>query len=61
MDDIQNGDPLQEPILQLADFFAYATQIKYRTNGKKQRRWKSIMKKYFNFDGSYYKKGCMFR
>ena len=58
---IRDGDPLKEPILQLADFFAYATQIKYRTGGKKSRRWESIKMKYYNHDGGYYYSGNVFR
>ena len=54
---IRNGDPLKEPILQLADFFAYATQIMYRTKGEKKRRWDSIKEKYFKFNGAYYDRG----
>ena len=61
IDNIQNGDPLEEPILQLADFFAYATQIKYKTKGEKQCRWKSIKEKYFNLNGGYYYAGLVFR
>ena len=56
---IQNGDPLKEPILQLADFFAYATQIKYKTEGQKKYRWESIKEKYFNLDGGYHRAGCV--
>ena len=59
--DIQSGDPLKEPILQLADFFAYATQIMYNTNHKKKRRWESIKEKYYNLDGGYFYSGNVYR
>ncbi len=59
--DIQSGDPLKEPILQLADFFAYATQIMYNTNYEKKRRWESIKEKYYNLDGGYFYSGNVYR
>ncbi len=59
--DIQNGNPLKDPVLQLADFFAYATQEMYRTNGDRSRRWDSIREKYHNIDGVYYESGCVYR
>ncbi len=59
--DIRNGDPAEEPILQLADFFAYATQIKYRTNHEKKSRWESIKEKYYNLDGGYFDSGNVHR
>lgn len=58
---IRDGDPLKEPILQLADFFAYATQFKYRSEGKRSRRWESIKMKYYSYDGGYYHSGNVFR
>lgn len=61
MGDIQSGDPLEEPILQLADFFAYATQIMYKTNYKKMRRWESIKEKYYNLNGDYFHSGNVYR
>ena len=57
---IRNGDPLKEPILQLADFFAYATQIKHRTNGEKKYRWDSIKEKYFKLYGARLRRGNVF-
>ena len=59
--DIQSGDPLKETILQLADFFAYATQIMYNTNHKKKRRWESIKEKYYNLNGGYFYSGNVYR
>ena len=59
--DIQNGNPLKDPVLQLADFFAYATQEMYRTNGDRSRRWDSIREKYHNIDSGYYESGCVYR
>ena len=44
--DVQFSDPVNEPILQLADFFAYATQKMYVSSKKKMDRWKSIKHKY---------------
>ena len=57
---IRNGDPLKEPILQLADFFAYATQIKYRTNDEKKYRWDSIKEKYFKLYSTRLHRGNVF-
>ncbi len=59
--DIRSGDPLKEPILQLADFFAYATHSKYRSNGTKQDRWESVKEKYYNPNGYYYRRGIVSR
>ena len=59
--DIRDGDPVKEPILQLADFFAYATHSKYKTNDDKKDRWESIKKKYYNLDGGYFGSGNVFR
>lgn len=61
MGNIRSGDPLEEPILQLADFFAYATHVRYRSNGTKQDRWKSVKEKYYNPNGSYYRAGIVCR
>lgn len=58
---IRSGDPLEEPVLQLADFFAYATHIKYRSNWAKQDRWKSVKEKYYNPNGGYYSSGIVSR
>lgn len=33
---VRNGDPLLEPILQFADFFAFAPYMKHQSNGKKR-------------------------
>lgn len=49
---VQNGDPETHPILQLTDFFAYATWIK-RT-AKKMDRWSSIKHKYFKLNQGWY-------
>ena len=43
---VKSGDPKQEPILQLTDFFAYATQKKCIDKAKR-RRWESIKDNYF--------------
>ena len=59
--DIRSGDPLEEPILQLADFFAYATHVGYRSNWTKQDRWKSVKEKYYNPNGGYYRAGIVCR
>ena len=58
---IRSGDPREESILQLADFFAYATHSRYRSNGTKQDRWKSVKEKYYNPDGGYYRAGIVCR
>lgn len=52
--DVQSGEPDKEPILQLADFFAYATQKMYASKNQKIDRWKSIQHKYYrSHDHSY--------
>ena len=58
---IQNGDPNQEPILQLADFFAYATQKMHESNFQKADRWKSIRSKYYKINGKFFEKGYVSR
>ncbi len=58
---IKSGEPADHPILQLADFFAYAVQIKAVSNNEKQNRWKSIKSKYFRLDGSFYSTGYVVR
>ncbi len=51
---VENGDPKTSPILQLADFFAYAVWIKQTTSNSSQTRWLSIKDKYYRLDyGSY--------
>jgi len=54
---IRNGDPKTQPILQLADFFAYATRIRSTTDKKSEERWQSIKGKYFRLDHGWYKAG----
>ena len=53
---VVNGDPKIHPILQLTDFFAYATWIKI-TNPQKTFRWKSIKHKYFQLNAGWYRAG----
>lgn len=50
---IRDGDPAKAPILQLADFFAYATQKMHDTGWQKADRWKSIRRKYYNPTDAY--------
>ena len=52
-----NGDPKISPILQLADFFAYAVWIKRTTGNSSQDRWLSIKDKYYQLDSGVYKTG----
>lgn len=54
---IRNGDPKTQPILQLADFFAYATWVRSTTDKKSEERWQSIKGKYFRLDHGWYKAG----
>jgi len=54
---ITNGDPKTHPILQLADFFAYAAWIRSTTDKKSEERWQSIKGKYFRLDHGWYKAG----
>lgn len=58
---VRNGEPVEHPILQLADFFAYAVHIKATTHGEKQNRWKSIKSKYYKLYGSFYSTGHVVR
>jgi len=55
--DVRNGDPKTQPILQLADFFAYAARIGSATDKKSEERWQSIKGKYFRLDHGWYKAG----
>ena len=41
---------VEEPILQLGDFFAYLVLIRAKTHGRKQSRWRSASHKYYNLD-----------
>lgn len=56
-DKIQNGNPITEPILNFADFFAYAQWIKRTTNFQSNARWESIKHKYYNLYGNWVKTG----
>lgn len=57
LDSIRNGDPAKEHILELADFFAYATFTKHESEGRKHDKWDLIKEKYFRLDGGYYTAG----
>lgn len=59
--DVQDGDPVDQPILQLADFFAYAVQIKAVSESKKHSRWLSVRSKYYKLDGGFYESGYVRR
>ena len=54
---VQNGDPKTSPILQLADFFAYAVWIKSTSAGASKDRWLSVRHKYYRLDHGWYKAG----
>ena len=54
---VENGDPKTSPILQLADFFAYAVWIKLTTSDASKNRWLSIKDKYYRLDYGWYKAG----
>lgn len=54
---MRNGDPKKEPILQLADFFAYATWIRSTTYEKSEDRWLSIKNHYFRLCEGKFKAG----
>ncbi|MCA9820868.1 MAG: DUF3800 domain-containing protein [Nitrosarchaeum sp.] len=45
---VRNGDPVKEPMLQIADFFAYAPWIKQMSNGQATDRFYQILPKYYN-------------
>ena len=53
---VKDGDPLLEPVLQFADFFAYIPFLKRTSSCKKLRRWNQIKHKYYNFDHPDYRK-----
>ena len=53
---IQNGDPTQQPILNLADFFAYLPYT-YKTSGRYSPHYELIMHKYFNLHGDRFHTG----
>ncbi len=53
---VQNGDPTQQPILNLADFFAYLPYT-YRMSGQYSSYYKLIMHKYFNLHGEKFRTG----
>lgn len=44
---IKNGHPTSDVVLQFADFFVYAVNIKLATNHEKQDRWKQLEHKYY--------------
>lgn len=54
---VKHGDPFREPMLQFADFFAFAPYIKCASKGKKTSRLDSVHHKYFNISGSWMKRG----
>lgn len=58
---MQDGDPIKEPILQLADFCAYAIFTKHESDCHKYDRWNSIKQKYFELDSGYYTSGNVYR
>jgi len=51
------GDPVTEPILQFADFFAYTPWIRRTTNFNADEKWESLKDKYYNLNGSWLKTG----
>ena len=61
LSNMQNGDPTNEPILQLVDFCAYATFTKHESDCRKQNRWEWIKQKYFGLDDGYYTSGNVYR
>jgi len=51
--EIINGDPVEEPILQFADFIAYPPYRKCRSRGKERRRYDEIKYRYYNLDHNF--------
>ncbi len=49
-----NGDPIEHPILQFADFFAYVPWVKCRY--ARTRRYNQIIHKYYKFNSIYLRK-----
>lgn len=56
-----NVDPARKPLLQYADFFAYAVWKKSESLGTKTRRWDEIKHKYYNLDHFYQQKEVMWK
>lgn len=54
---IETGDPLGEIVLQFADFFAYAPHIRLVSKKEKGDRFDEIKHKYFDYDGTWRKRG----
>ena len=48
-----NGDPAKVPLLQYADFVAYAIWKRSESCETKTRRWNEIKHKYYNLDHFY--------
>jgi hypothetical protein len=54
---VKNGDPQNDPILQVSDFFAFSAWTKATSSGKRSDRWNSIKHKYYKLDHGWYKAG----
>lgn len=56
---VRNGDPMTEPVLQIADFFAYLPWLKKTTDGKATDKFDSVVDKYYNLGGGTFRKGLV--
>jgi hypothetical protein len=58
VNNVKNGDPSKEPLLQYADFFAFAPFIKNRSDNTKTDRYNQIKHRYYNLDfWAYFQRG----
>ena len=56
---VRNGDPSKEPMLQIADFFAYVPWIKQMSNGQATNRFYQILPKYYNLGSGSFTTGLV--
>lgn len=56
---VRNGDPTKEPMLQIADFFAYVPWIKQMSNGQATKRFYQILPQYYNLGTTQFTTGLV--
>lgn len=56
---VKNGDPTKEPVLQIADFFAYLPWLKKTTNEQATTKFNTIVHRYYNLNGKKFEKGLV--
>ena len=57
VEDVRNGNPKNDPILQMADFFAYVPWLWFTTEGNARDRLNQIIDKMYNLNGSWNRSG----